>query len=277
MLDLVVGRHAPTPSGHLHLGNALAFGAAWLSARSQGGRLLLRIEDLDRGRSRAEIAHAQRSDLQWLGLHWDEETAAQSTREYPLEGLPVYRCGCSRKRRLQGACACRVHPSAEGTWRFRCPAGAVTFEDRVWGPRTYSPASDPIVRRRNGEAAYPLAVVLDDHRDGVTEVVRGADLLEATAVQVRIAEALGIARPTYLHVPMILGPDGRKLSKSHGSTELRALRAAGWTADDVWATLLPLLGLDVASLSAAVDAFEPASIPTTSFVADAAGRVHEHR
>ncbi|HCH64975.1 MAG: tRNA glutamyl-Q(34) synthetase GluQRS [Deltaproteobacteria bacterium] len=273
MADAVVGRHAPTPSGHLHLGNALAFGAAWLSVRGQGGRLLLRIEDLDRGRSRPEIAESQRADLQWLGLSWDAETAPQSTREYPLDGLPVYLCDCSRKQRLGGACACRAQPAAEGTWRFRCPPGSVSFVDRVWGPQQYSPGSDPIVRRRNGEAAYPLAVVLDDARDGVTEVVRGADLLEATAVQVRLAEALGLPRPTYLHVPMLLGADGRKLSKSHGSTELRALRRAGWTADDVWATLLPLLGLHVDSLSAAVSAFDPARVPQRSFTMDAAGRV----
>ena len=145
--------------------------------------------------------------------------------------------------------------------------------DRCRGPQTHPPGRDPIVRRRNGEAAYPLAVVLDDHRDGVTEVVRGSDLLEATAVQVRIAESLGIARPTYLHVPLLLGADGRKLSKSHGSTELRALRAAGWTAEDVWSTLLPLLGLNVGSLHAAVDAFDPVGIPAGPFTVDASGRV----
>ena len=273
MTDAVVGRHAPTPSGHLHLGNALAFGAAWLSARSQAGRLLLRIEDLDRGRARAEIAESQRADLQWLGLAWDEETAPQSTREYPLDGLPVYRCSCSRKQRLRGECACRQTPAVEGTWRFRCLPGAVAFQDRVWGRQEHSPGGDPIVRRRNGEAAYPLAVVLDDHRDGVTEVVRGADLLAATAVQIRIAEALGLPRPSYLHVPVILGPDGRKLSKSHGSTELRALRSTGWTAGDVWATLLPMLGLDVGTLAGAVRAFDPARIPQQTFTVDAAGRV----
>lgn len=273
MTDAVVGRHAPTPSGHLHLGNALAFGAAWLSARSQAGRLLLRIEDLDRGRARAEIAESQRADLKWLGLDWDEETAPQSSREYPLDGLSVYRCSCSRKQRLRGECTCRQTPAAEGTWRFRCPPGAVAFQDRVWGRQEHVPGQDPILRRRNGEAAYPLAVVLDDHRDGVTEVVRGADLLAATAVQICIAEALGLPRPSYLHVPMILGPDGRKLSKSHGSTELRALRAAGWTAEDVWATLLPMLGLNVGTLARAVVAFDPARIPQQTFTVDAAGRV----
>ena len=276
MSSTVVGRHAPTPSGHLHLGNALAFGAAWLSARSQQGRVLLRIEDLDRGRSRAEIADAQRGDLLWLGLGWDEETPPQSTRVYPLDGLAVYRCGCSRKQRLAGNCVCRTRSAADGTWRYRSPREPVCFSDRARGPQCHPPDIDPILQRRNGEAAYPLAVVLDDHRDGVTEVVRGADLLEATAVQICLARELGLPLPTYLHVPMILGEDGRKLSKSHGSTELRALRAAGWTPDDVWSVLLPLLGLSVGSLAAAVAAFEPTRILPGPFTVDADGRMRPH-
>lgn len=272
-MSTVVGRHAPTPSGHLHLGNALAFGAAWLSARSQGGRLLLRIEDLDRGRSRAEIAESQRDDLLWLGLAWDAETPPQSTRDYPLDGLPTYRCDCSRKQRRSGACGCRTTPAADGTWRFACPPGPVAFTDRAQGAQEHLPGADPIVRRRDGEAAYPLAVVLDDHRDGVTEVVRGADLLPATAVQLRIGAALGLPAPTFLHVPLLLGADGRKLSKSQGSTELRALRAAGWSPDRVWATLLPLLGLPGGSLADAVPRFDPACVPAGPFVVDPAGRI----
>lgn len=272
-MSTAVGRHAPTPSGHLHFGNALAFGAAWLSARHQGGQLLLRIEDLDRGRSRAEIADAQRADLQWLGLAWDHESPPQSTRAYPLDGLPVYRCACSRKQRLRGDCHCRDRPASEGTWRFACPPGPVVFFDRAQGPQEHVPSGDPIVRRRNGEAAYPLAVVLDDHRDGVTEVVRGADLLAATGIQIRIAEALGLPGPTYLHVPMVLGEDGRKLSKSHASTELRALRAAGWTQDDVWEALLPLLGIEESSLEAAIAAFDPVRIPAGPFTMDATGHI----
>lgn len=268
------GRLAPTPSGHLHLGNALAFGAAWLSIRQQpGARLLLRIEDLDRGRSRSEIAQAQREDLEWLGLTWDTETAPQSTRSYPLDGLPVYRCDCSRKKRLAGHCQCRDAPAEAGTWRLRLPPGPVHFTDRAQGPQVHTPGPDPIITRRNGEAAYPLAVVLDDHRDGVTEVVRGADLLAATATQIRIGEARGLPHPTWLHVPMLLGEDQRKLSKSHGSTELRALRQAGWTPHDVWARLLPLLGIEATTLQDAVPAFDPARIPSGPFVVDAAGEV----
>lgn len=245
---MIVGRMAPTPSGHLHLGNALAFGAAWLSARAQDGRVLLRIEDLDQGRARPEIAQAQRDDLQWLGLDWDEEVPAQSTRAYSLGGIPVFRCMCTRATRLYLGCSCRTKQHDRGAWRFDTPRGAVVFADRAAGFQAFEPDEDPILVRADGEAAYPLAVVLDDHRDGVTEVVRGGDLLSATATQVRLYEVLGWAPPTWLHVATLLGPDGKKLSKSHGSTELRALRASGWTAADVWKRLGPMLGLPAGRL-----------------------------
>lgn len=237
-------RLAPTPSGHLHLGNALAFGAAWISARSGGARLLLRIEDLDRGRARAEVAEGQRADLRWLGLEWDGEVAPQSARTYGLEGVPVWRCDCSRAKRLGGNCLCRRAPPASGAWRMDAGAEPVRFVDRAWGAQSVVPEEGPILMRADGEPAYPLAVVVDDGRDGVTEVVRGADLLEATAVQIRLHECLGQAPPTWLHTPVLYGMDGKKLSKSHGSTEIRALRAAGWTAERVWARLLPLIGAE---------------------------------
>ncbi len=316
MAPPVVGRLAPTPSGHLHLGNALAFGAAWLSVRNAAGRLLLRVEDLDRGRAREEVAEGQRRDLAWLGIDWDQEVAPQSTRSYSLDGIPVYRCTCNRVARLAGACHCRpaapagpagpAGPAARaarnaetkepppphrgwggsyhvpltidepdpigraGAWRFLTPPGDVAFVDRARGPQRFAPAEDPILMR-DGEPGYPLAVVVDDARDGVTEVVRGADLLDATATQIRLHEALGLAPPTYLHVPVLLGEDGKKLSKSHGSTEIAALRAAGWTPLRVWETLLPLLGLPPGPLrDARLDA---ARIPAGPFVLDAAGRV----
>jgi len=264
---VVIGRLAPTPSGHLHLGNALAFGAAWLSARAAGGRLLLRVEDLDRQRSRAEVAAAQKDDLRWLGVDWDEEVPAQSTRAYELGSAPAYFCRCNRRERVGGECGCRALPPAPpgtpGAWRFAARPGAVAFEDRALGPQSFAP--DEPVLMRDGLAGYPLAVVLDDARDGVTEVVRGADLLSATAVQIRLQEALGLPRPTYLHVPLLLGPDGKKLSKSHRSTELRALRAAGATPEQVWARLLPLLGLEP-PLAAAATRFDPRAVRAGSFV-----------
>jgi glutamyl-Q tRNA(Asp) synthetase len=263
----VVGRLAPTPSGHLHLGNALAFGAAWLSARSARGRLLLRIEDIDRGRARAEIAQAQREDLRWLGLEWDAEVAPQSAREYSATGVPTYVCDCNRADRLAGRCACRdaAPPKTRGALRFRVPPGEVALVDRARGRLALPPGEDPLLLSRAGEPLYTLAVVTDDARDGVTEVVRGADLLDATPAQIRLCEALGVLVPTYLHTPVLLGADGQKLSKSHGSTELRALRAAGWTAARVWARILPLLGLPE-RLEAAMGAFDPARVPRGPFV-----------
>ena len=258
-----IGRLAPTPSGHLHLGNALAFGGAWLSARGAGARLLLRVEDLDRGRAREDVARGQRDDLRWLGIEWDAEVPAQSTRTYTLDGLEVYRCDCSRAARLARTCRCRERRRDEGAWRLRVPEGPVTFVDRARGPQRVAPEEDPVLMRADGEAAYPLAVVVDDARDGVTEVVRGGDLLEATGTQLHLYGALGLAPPSWLHVPVLLGADGRKLSKSHGSTEIRALRAAGWTADRVWEVLLPLLGLQPGPLRDA--RLDPAGVPAGPF------------
>ncbi len=266
-----MGRLAPTPSGHLHLGNVLAFGAAWLSARKAGGRLLLRFEDVDRERARAEIESSIRDDLQWLGLAWDEEVPPQRDRSYPpwRERLSAwtYRCTCTRKEiRAAGGVypgTCREAKHPDGAVRFRLPDGVMRVLDRKLGVHRADPRNlgDPVLQRRDGAYAYPLAVVADDLADGVTEVVRGADLLDPTIVQIALWRALGATPPTWLHVPVIVGEDGRKLSKSHGSTEIRWLRAAGWTAEDVWRRALPWLGIEAASLAEAVAAFDPAAGP----------------
>ena len=240
----VTGRMAPTPSGNLHMGNVLAFGAAWLSAKSQGGRILLRIEDVDRERSRSEVADNQRRDLDWLGLHWDHEVPPQSTRRYELAGIPTFRCVCTRATRLYLGCMCRYKEHDRGAWRFDTPRGPVHFVDGVYGEQRVEPEEDPILMRADGHAAYPLAVVLDDICDGVTEVVRGGDLLSATATQIRLYQVLGKPPPSFMHVPILLGSDGKKLSKSHGSTEVVALRLAGWTPVDVWRALLPIFGME---------------------------------
>lgn len=264
----MVGRLAPTPSGHLHLGNVLAFGAAWLSARSAGGRLLLRIEDVDQGRARVDIEQAIRGDLRWLGLTWDHETDPQRERDYQpwLDVLAdhVYRCVCTRRQireaggRYPGTCRLAGHP--EGAVRFRVPDTPVVVVDRRLGPQPPVSHPDVVLQRRDGAFAYNLAVVADDIADGVTEVVRGADLLETTAAQVPIWHALGATPPTWLHVPLVVGGDGKKLSKSHRSTELRALRAAGWSPERVWRHVLPWLGLDgIGRLDDAVSAYSPAA------------------
>lgn len=266
----VTGRLAPTPSGRLHLGNACAYAAAWLSARAAGGRLLLRIEDIDVTRARDELADGLRRDLDWLGLRWDAEVPRQSTRDYApwLERLGdrVYRCVCTRARLGGGPYpgTCRHAGHTDGAWRFRLPPGEVHVADRRFGDRDVDPNAfgDPVLRRRDGVWAYNLAVVVDDVRDGVTEVVRGADLLDFTAVQIRLWQAFGAAPPTWLHAPLVLGPDGRKLSKSHGSLGVAALRDAGWSPERVWAAVLPWLGLDgVARLDDAARRFSPGAGP----------------
>lgn len=273
---MIVGRLAPTPSGALHLGNALAFAAAWLSVRGAGGRLVYRLEDLDRGRARADVAAGQRDDLAWLGITWDVETAPQSARTYALDGIPAYACTCNRAARLAGACACRERagpPPGAHVMRFRSPRTPVDVVDRARGTAALIADDDPVLVQADGAATYPLAVVLDDARDGVTEVVRGADLYAATASQVAIARAAGLPAVTYLHTPLLLGADGKKLGKSHGAEGIAAMRARGVTAREVWARLLPLLGIDAAADPARAR-LDPATMPRGPFRLDDAGRAH---
>jgi glutamyl/glutaminyl-tRNA synthetase len=254
MGDHAMGRIAPTPSGRLHLGNVCAFAAAWLSVRAQSGRLLLRIEDVDRARANTGVEASIRTDLQWLGLDWDAETPRQSERDYApalarLAGQNYF-CECTRKETQDGGGAyrglCRERGLADGAVRFHLPDETITIHDRARGLHTVdlNTMGDPVLRRRDGVYAYNLAVVADDIIDGVTEVVRGEDLLDQTAVQVCLWRALGAAPPTWLHTPLILGEDGRKLSKSHGSVHVGELRDAGWTVADIWRVVLPWLGID---------------------------------
>jgi glutamyl/glutaminyl-tRNA synthetase len=281
-LTPIVGRLAPTPSGRLHLGNVCAAAAAWLSIRQRDGRLLLRIEDVDQGRARGAIADGLRDDLAWLGLDWDAETPAQSTRDYEpwLARLAsqTYRCTCTRAacRSAGGACVggCRDRALATGAIRLRLPASVEAVEDRALGRYEVDLATrpDPVLRRADGCFTYSLAVVADDIADGVTEVARGADLADQSAVQAVRWRALGAAPPAWLHAPLILGGDGRKLSKSHRSAAVGDLRDAGWSAGDVWRVVLPWLGitpLDEAAgpalLHHARPAFDPARMPRGPF------------
>ncbi len=269
------GRLAPTPSGLLHLGNVCAFAGAWLSARAAGGRLLLRIEDVDLARSRADVEQTLRDDLAWLGLTWDAETPRQAARDYgpALARLAsrLYRCQCTRAMRdlptpddagCAGGCAGRGY--TEGAIRFRLQPGLVSFADRRWGPQQADPCGfgDPILVRRDGLVSYNLAVVADDIADGVNDVVRGSDLLAYTAVQVQLWEALGAPPPRWLHTPLVLGDDGKKLSKSHGSAHVGAMRDAGAAPADVWRVVLPWLGVaGVSSLAEALPLWAPAAGP----------------
>ena len=254
-----IGRLAPTPSGRLHLGNVCAFAAAWLSARGAGGRLLLRIEDVDTPRARIDTATSLRADLAWLGFDWDHEVAPQSARDYApwLARLApsLYHCGCTRAavRGTGGVYrgTCRDRGLRAGALRFRLPDRLVAFVDRAKGPQAVdlSSQADPVLRRRDGVYAYPLAVVADDVADGVTEVVRGADLLDQCGVQTILWRAFGATPPTWLHTPLILGADGRKLSKSHRSACVGDLRDAGWPAREVWRVALPWLGISRSRLA----------------------------
>ncbi|MCQ4271797.1 tRNA glutamyl-Q(34) synthetase GluQRS [Pseudomonas kuykendallii] len=254
-----IGRFAPTPSGHLHFGSLVAALASWLDARALGGRWLLRMEDLDPPR---EVPGAQAGILQTLeryGLHWDGEIVRQSERHAAYlqvverlqqQGL-AYACICSRKQLegqggvYPGTCRDARHASEDAAIRLRVPQLEYRFVDRVQGEFSQHlgrDVGDFVIRRRDGLFAYQLAVVLDDAWQGVTDIVRGADLLDSTPRQLYLQELLGLPQPRYLHVPLIIQPDGHKLGKSYRSPPLaagqasplllRALRALGQSTPD---------------------------------------------
>ena len=238
-----VGRFAPSPSGRMHLGNVFSAMMAWLSVRSAGGEMVLRIEDLDPDRCRPEYAEQLKRDLAWLGLDWDREQTPQSrrTEDYRaqfarLEALGrVYPCYCTRSE-LHAASAphasdgnviyagtCRALTPAERAektrrpaWRLRVPDRDTAFRDGVQGVYRENLAHDCgdfIIRRSDGVYAYQLAVVTDDAEAGVTQIVRGQDLLSSTPRQLYLQELLGLPAPDYYHVPLLTAPDGRRLSK----------------------------------------------------------------
>ncbi|MCB9846759.1 MAG: hypothetical protein H6811_12335, partial [Phycisphaeraceae bacterium] len=203
-------------------------------------------------RARRHLESRQRRDLEWLGLHWDREVRPQRERDYQpwLDRLPTYFCECSRRTIREGGgnhpLSCRSAGSTQGAVRFLLPPGEVHFVDRVHGELVIDPLEfgDPVLRRRDGVFTYNLAVVADDITDGVTQVVRGGDLLEYTCVQIRLFEAFGAHPPSWMHAPLVLGADGRKLSKSHQSESIASLREAGTTAEEVREKLLGWLGQD---------------------------------
>ncbi len=246
----LVGRFAPSPTGRMHLGNIFTALLAWLSVRAAGGRILLRIEDLDPVRSRPEYIDALRDDLVWLGLDWDAEMPLQSKRSDVYAAhfaqLPVYPCYCSRNDLLEasaphaadgrriyaGTCRRltqqdRAEKLRTPAWRVLVPARTICWTDGVFGPQEENLAlecGDFIVRRSDGVYAYQLAVVCDDALGGITEVVRGCDLLGSTARQLWLYEQLGYTPPRFRHVPLLLAPDGRRLSKRERALDLAALR-----------------------------------------------------
>ncbi len=271
---MVTGRFAPSPSGPLHLGNLRTAIVAWLAARAAGGRFLVRVEDLDAERSRATHEQSQLADLRRVGIDWDEPPVRQSERlpRYGsvIDGLvaagETYECFCTRReiaeatrapnegsgeRPYPGTCRNltdeqrarrgRVRPPAI---RLRADGERVDWRDRVMGPM--SGASDDVVIRRNdGAPAYHLAVVVDDHDSGVTQVVRGDDLASSTPRQVVIARHIGYAVPEYAHVPLVRGPDGARLAKRHGAVTLDELLGRGHTVDEVVAAIVRSIGLEL--------------------------------
>jgi glutamyl-Q tRNA(Asp) synthetase len=249
-----IGRFAPTPSGYLHFGSLVAALASYLDARAVGGHWLLRMEDLDPPREVAGAQDAILSTLESYGLEWDGELLRQSDRhaEYAalverlLQQGRAYACTCSRKQLegfhgiYPGTCRDAGHPTRDAAIRLRVPDSSYGFIDRVQGDYRQHlgrEVGDFVIRRRDGFYAYQLAVVLDDAWQGITDVVRGADLLDSTPRQLYLQELLSLAHPRYLHVPLIIQPDGHKLGKSYRSPALpsdqaapllvRALRALG--------------------------------------------------
>lgn len=276
------GRLAPSPSGYLHLGHARTFWTVYQRARSAGGTLILRNEDLDPYRSRPEFVHAMLEDLRWFGIMWDEGPDVGGSyapyeqslrRQFYLDAWrkllhngAIYPCSCSRKDLAQAAQAphetppglahapddepiypgtCRHRTIGEITgaapvgqnWRFRVPEGErIAFEDLHFGRQEFVAGrdfGDFVVWRRDDVPAYQLAVVVDDAAMRVTEVVRGADLLRSTARQILLQRALGLARPSYYHCPLVIDEKGQRLAKRHDALSLRALRLSGARPEDL--------------------------------------------
>jgi glutamyl-tRNA synthetase len=263
------GRFAPSPTGELHLGNARTAILASLWAASEGGGFTLRVEDLDRARTKPGLTEVQLQELAWLGVDWDEGVDAvtgldrgprgpyrQSARGAEYERAirrlrdGVYECFCSRAEiaaaasaphgeepRYPGTCAnlsetqrSERRRARTPALRFRVPAGPVAFDDEVFGRCEFdvqAAVGDFVVRRADGIHAYQLAVVVDDAAMGITQVLRGADLLSSTARQILLYSALGLRPPRWAHAPLVLSGSGERLAKRDRAASLAALRASG--------------------------------------------------
>jgi glutamyl-tRNA synthetase len=273
----VRGRLAPSPTGALHLGNARSFLIAWLSVRSRGGTVVMRMEDLDHPKVKPGTAEQALDDLRWLGLDWDEgpdcggphtpyvqsERVEQyRKRLYQLaDAGMVYPCTCSRSDvesaqsaphagedglRYPGTCRDRYGSFEEANrelpedripaWRYRVADEHVRFIDGFHGPQdqhVHTAVGDFVIARHEDGAGYMLAVVVDDAAMGITEVLRGDDLLPTTHRQILLYEALGLDCPEFIHVPLVVSPDGRRLAKRHGDTRISALRQQGVSAETI--------------------------------------------
>lgn len=284
------GRFAPSPTGALHVGNLRTALVAWLGAVSSGGEMLVRVEDLDRANSSLENENRQLADLRRIGIDFPSPSWRQSERfavydvvidDLTARGL-TYPCFCSR-REVREAASAQHGPFPEGAYlgtcreltddqieariaggrppsvRLRTDGESYTFHDRITGTVTGT-VDDFVLRRNDGVPAYNLAVVVDDAAQGVTEVVRGDDLLSSTPRHLHLQSRLGYDHPTYAHAPLVLGGDGERLAKRHGAVTVDELVALGETVSSVVGTLLESLGLPP-DLEEAVTAFAWSRIP----------------
>jgi glutamyl-tRNA synthetase len=267
------GRFAPSPTGDLHVGNLRTAMIAWLWARHEGGRFLMRMEDLDRAVAKPECEARQLEDLRAIGIDWDGPVLRQSDHldrnRGAIESLSqrglVYRCYCTRAEIAEAASApnsavlpgaypgtCRAltererlqreHDGRPPALRLRATVTDGEFTDDVLGV-VGAPIDDLVLCRNDGTVAYNLAVVVDDAHSAVTHVVRGDDLAPSTPRQLHLYDVLGLAQPRYAHLPLILGADGERLAKRHGAVTLHDLEAQGVSTDEVRSRLAVTLGL----------------------------------
>ena len=296
------GRFAPTPSGDLHLGNLRTALLAWLFARSAGSRFVLRLEDLDPAADRPEVARRQVADLVALGIDWDGPPTSQ--RSHPeryraaidrlVQAGLTYPCYCTR-REIQAASTAEHGPAPEGAYpgtcrgldeagraarraegrrpalRLRAGGVVVRVVDRLVGPLE-AEVDDLVLRRADGVVAYNLAVVVDDGADEVGEVVRGDDLRWSTPRQAHLAALLDLAVPSYAHLPLVLGPDGRRLAKRDGAVTLTDRRARGEEPEQVRSLLASSVGLgepgEPVSMATLLDRFDPDRLPREAWRLD---------
>jgi glutamyl-tRNA synthetase len=304
MNGVMHGRFAPSPTGALHLGNLRTALLAWLYARAAGSSFTVRMEDLDPVVSRVEHEQGQLADLVALGLDWDGAVVRQSERRHLYDaaidrltaaGL-TYPCYCSRREIAEASSApngaapdgaypgtCRELSDAErsareragrtAALRLRSTVATISFVDGRHGPFE-GVVDDLVLRRRDGVAAYNLAVVVDDAAQGIEQVVRADDLLASTPRQLHLADVLGLPRPQHAHVPLVLAPDGSRLAKRHGAVTLADRAAAGEEPAHVLARLGASLGLcrEGESMTAAVllERFDPSRLPTEPWTVPAA-------
>jgi glutamyl-tRNA synthetase len=294
------GRFAPSPTGSLHLGNLRTALVAWLMARRCGGQFIVRMEDLDKMTSSPIHEADQLASLRAIGVDWDGQVVRQSERfglhreaieRLRADGL-VYECYCTRREiRLAaqaphgsdpdgiypGTCRCltdqdRLALRAAGrqpALRLLADGRAESFDDRFAGPQTGC-GDDLVLQRNDGVPAYNLAVVVDDAAQGVTEVVRGDDLLSSTPGQITLHRLLGLAIPRYAHVPLVLAPDGMRLAKRHGAVTLAELARRGSSPGDVCARLAASVGIDTDGQAVTagdlLDRFDPDRVPRTPWL-----------